>query len=496
MGKKLVVGCFFLFACTSFAHAQQTDIYRRLIGTTEDISTAIEKLKAHGNGGLNRQEWMKPVQYGAHRLKINFMFEDPAIVDSRMIVDRQLYKFFLDKDALNELDLPKVAEKELVTLAKEIDEKCDRRHRPAHQSKPIEPLLEHLEALQTFYELLDKKLTDQQRQRLATMYARNRIGTSATASGWSVLQWLRLLAINKQIPESVYASCEKRIMEKAIEIKKKGNRIAIEEINALLPGYLDKLKPEDAEEIYLLPLAHLLAIIDDPKFAESKAFRYFSEQKDLRISEGLWIFESPEYAISASGKIIASPFPSIRRYQKKSAFDVMYSVISAELAGDQRREYMGIFYERNKDVFASEKGFKGAEEAYLPEGIDVKNHQHLNEWIERALIPEQRRSLTNFVRIHCLFMFGPAIIKERLEKELDDWHVEHFDVRLEAFREGLKMHIDESRDEIAKILEEELKPHFGEESQHILYPKSVRNYEIWLNPILHHTASRTTRSSR
>jgi hypothetical protein len=418
----------------------------------------------------------------SHTLDEMYRLKSEAFSAVQLETDRGDYQFLSDVSVIKEMGIPKSIGQELVDRSRRLKDQWPKVYRSFLSSGDLHLIDEFEKEFLEYESWVEKTLNEKQIKILTAIKARNGSFDNQLINIQFPLETVFYrLANEKKLPRAKIDACVDEIRMEAKKIKDEGNWLLIQKVNDLLPGYLEHVSKEEAARMGVIPLAHMIAIVENPTWCENHAKKYFSDPENYKVTEGKWLFSTPIFGFNSSGKIYVQ-FPAMGNWQPRSPVRILSAQIGGDLAGSQKKEFEEFM--RRRFAFENASAEQIAQQGSNRTAQHVAEEKSIIQWIGEFLIPEQRRTIANYVRVHSLFVFGPAAMKDQIEKEKRNWKSENFDENLADLLASLKKHVKESQDRIQKIILDHFEEELSADDLHVLFSPFVQNHELWLNALV------------
>ena len=460
---------FFMLNFSTFAVAKQqqkeSEAAKRLIAMTKKRNESFIK------GG----DLFTRVSTNQYSLDHYFRPVDIGFEKTKLREDQDWQRFILDDDVVKELQLDPGDQKRLQEKAKLVNREWKRLFDNFGIEGDQSLIPDYMKLLSDFENEVESTLGTARIGRLRMVQYRYKFDQNHLA------QLIELIARRLGIQEAKVKKCLVELAEEIESIKQEGNRFLVKEIQELLPHYLDEIAPDELERLPLLPMGHLLAIMEKPDLTK-KSLEYWTDSRGYKITAGDRLYNGPVFAKSRSAGVSAW-MPSFSRSQPRSPWFMLGEQVNLELVGQQKDVYEALVVRQAKSQFPTfaPVHLTGVDSTLLK---DLGTEDKIVKWMSESLMPPQKRALANYCRLHSLFVFGPDLIRDRMEAEKND-SVEDFGKKREVFVAKVRKQISQSQKRFLDKLWQHLGDDFEPEFDRTMFLCVGSNcYQSWINSFI------------
>lgn len=417
-----------------------------------------------------------------HTLDYYFAPQNLGFQYRRLKADKRLHILLTSELVCKELELDANTRKLLQDASKKLEEQWAKCKTKYSTSGDVSRIDEHEERLIVFHQKLKSYLDPLQLNRLDL--AALRLKSDGSKKYHLAMSLGRHLAADMtKIQHALRAA-----KDESVKAKRAGNILLIGEVNSLFPDFLAPIETDELDRLPVLPLAHLLAQIKSPQISK----RYFEEavtNSDIKLSEGKWLFSSPVYFNSPDNSCQIRT-PPLTPKRPVAPWFLLRTQVNLELVGEQARGYESLVRRKLKKLnFGTSDQLSGAAHyasSTAGDDAEIETESDIVNWMASELLPPQKRAIANYCRLHSLFMFGPDLVREHLEKNKQlKMSSSSYRKKLVLMTKRLEQHVQQSQKQVMRKFWDECSDQFEPEYEKSVFLCEGSNaYECWLNGFL------------
>ncbi len=279
-------------------------------------------------------------------------------------------------------------------------------------------------------------LSDLEKQKLVGISARYEMVSLGIPS--YLRQKAEALELQKEDVEFILIE----IKELANQIGIEGNHLFLNQLEDLLPGYVDQFEDADRQKLPLLPLDIALALAREKGGSLEKINRSSVDFYKIDLDSCQWQFTGPSFTVNEQGEV------NVGEYWYKSEAFVPTEVFLARTPdmSSSQLDALRSLEVKILEIYHRKRPPEQAAAAFKKETFERLQLEY--EAFRNTLVPIQRQSYSNYLRLHAVFTIGPRYIYEKLKRE--DWGTQaEFNSRLDRFEKELTQFIEQARSRIA-----------------------------------------------
>ncbi len=412
--------------------------------------------------------------------------------DSVLRGDERNFDYFLDPLVRSEMNLSDEVSPRFAQRAGEIAKEWKTAMRNAVGHRDEMALQTYQDAIKIFDAQMEQELDRKQMERFQQIKSRLRIQWLGIPE--ALMSGILELDANEEEKKKIVLA----LQAEADKIRVDGNRLFIEQVNAMLPGYVRGWEDQDAERLPLLPL-QLFLLLDERPSVVMGSFKSKFKEFGLTLDSGYWVFPSPVIVRSRSSNSFLKS-NSMKFYSPPSTAEQwLHKVQRSEFNESESAEYGRLIEENLFNMgIRNNPDFKSTRKK-LPAGLS-RNEQidflmeqrfEVNWELDKGFRTENLTPYRNYIRLHALFTLGPDFVYKQLTREYDNlvkgWpNEEEFNKRIAASHLVLEAFVDSQETRLAEFLINQLAGHDKETNftpNDFISPMSSQ-YEMMLGPIL------------